>query len=210
MIRPIFALILVGGLVCACRRGPDVVDPGPVPPAEPYVDGLMPLSHWGVGPIRRDTYFERPVIAQLFPKAHVRDAVIRIAPDETRDAIVVEHAGAPMLEIDDYDGQKYAPGTNDPLIGNVRLVGGPVLGPRGETLGMGWKAAGFDLSQCEIGTGRVKNAMVCARRGEGAITYVFEIPGWDSVEFPPQSQLRSTAYLREIVWTPPSAPKPRP
>jgi hypothetical protein len=203
MIRSLTALLVLAGLVCACRRGPEPVHPGPVPPAEPYVGGFMPLSHWGVGPIRRDTYFERPVIARLFPKSHVRDAVIQIAADETRDAIIVEHAGLPMLEIDDFDGPKYAPGTDDPLIGNVRLVGGPVLGPAGETLGMGWKAAGFDLSQCEVGTGRQNHAVVCARRGEGAITYVFAVPGWDSIEFPPRSRLRDTAYLREIVWTPP-------
>jgi hypothetical protein len=202
MIRSITALFVLAGLVCGCRPGPDAVHFGPPPPVTPYVGGLMPLSHWGVGPIRRDTYFERPVIAALFPKSKVRDAVVSVAPDETLDAIIVEHAGAPMLEIDDYDGVRYAPGTDDPLIGDVRLVGGPVLGPGGEVLGMGWKAAGFDLSQCEIGQRRAQNAMVCARRGEGAITYVFEVPGWDSVEFPPISQLRASAYLREIVWTP--------
>ena len=203
MIRWMTVFFLLAGLVCACRRGPEPVHPGPVPPAEPYVDGIMPLSHWGVGPIRRDTYFEHPVIARMFPRAHVRDTTVQIAPDETRDVIIVEHNGATMLEIDDYNGEKYAPGTDDPLIGNVRLEGGPVLGPGGETIGMSWKAAGFDLSQCETGTGRQNNAMVCARRGEGAITYVFEVPGWDSSEFPPLSRLRDTAYLREIVWTPP-------
>jgi len=203
MIRSLTALLILAGLASACRRPADRVDHGPVPPAVPYTGGLMPLSHWGVGPIRRDTYFESPVIAPMFPRASVRDSTVQIAPDESLADIVVEQDGARILEIDDYDGIKTAPGTDDPLIGNVRLVGGPVRGPGGERLGMSWRDARFDLSQCEMGSGRQDNALVCARRGEGAITYVFAVPGWDSIEFPPESRLRATAYLREIVWTPP-------
>jgi hypothetical protein len=201
MIRSATALLILAALA-GCRRPADRVDYGPAPPAVPYSGGLMPLSHWGVGPIRRTTYFESPVIAALFPKAVVRDSTVQIETDESLADILVEQNGTRILEIDDYDGIKYAPGTDDPLIGNVRLVGGPVRGPGGETLGMSWRDARFDLSQCEIGEGRQKNALVCARRGEGAITYVFETPNWDSIEFPPASRLRDT-YLREIVWTPP-------
>ena len=68
------------------------------------------------------------------------------------DGITVEQDGAPLLEID--DGTRSAPGTDDPLIGQVRAIGGPVVGPRGEKLGLRWPEARFDLTQCEIGEDR--------------------------------------------------------
>lgn len=156
---------------------------------------------WGVGPIRDGVYFESPRIRELFPLAQVRDEVAQIAPDETRDVITVSQGGVELLEI--VDGYSNYPGTDDPMIGRVRLVGGPVRGAHGETLGMSWTKAGFDLSQCEVGEGRDVNTVVCARAQEGAVTYIFVIPGWDSEEVPPESLLRAKGYLKTIAWTPP-------
>ena len=82
-------------------------------------------------------------------------------------------------------------------------MGGPVIGPNGETLGMSWTAAKFDLSQCEIGVLEDRNRVICARRGEGAITYIFAVPGWDSEEVPSTSMMRKVGFLKEFVWTPP-------
>ena len=164
------------------------------------------MGQWGIGPIRADTFFERDVIHHLFPKARVKDVMLRVTPDETLDAIVVKQGGTEMLEID--DGDATAPGTDDPLIGKVRALNGPVIGPRGESLGMSWTAAGFDLSACEIGVGRDRNTVICARRGEGAITYYFTVPTWDSEEVPPESLMRKAAYLKEMVWSPPPPSTP--
>lgn len=206
MIRPLSATILAIGLLAACARDTGGAG-GQVPPAHPYLAGWMPLAHWGVGPIRAGTYFERPVIQALFPQAKVRDSFYQIAPDTTLSTIIVLQDGAQILEID--DGTTYAPGTDHPLIGKVRLTGGPVRGPRDERIGMGWREAGFDLSQCELGEARQINTLVCARRGEGAITYVFGVHGWESeVDFPPEPMLRAKGYLREIVWTPPPHLRP--
>lgn len=180
---------------CAPRRD------APPPPAIAYAGGLLTAAEWGVGPIRAGTFFESPRIRELFPRAQVKDAEVRIAPDETRAVITVEQDGAQLLEI--VDGFSNFPGTDDPMIGKVRLVGGPVRGAHGETLGMSWKAAGFDLSQCEIGEERDRNSVICARANEGAVTYIFAAPGWDSEEVPPESLLRSKGYLKTIVWTPP-------
>ncbi|HEY2660295.1 MAG TPA: DUF1131 domain-containing protein [Caulobacteraceae bacterium] len=181
----------------ACSRAPEPA----APPVTPYQSGPLTAAEWGVGPIRATTFFEGPPIRDLFPRAVVKDGEVRIAPDETRGVITVTQDGAELLEI--VDGFSNFPGTDDPRIGSVRLVGGPVRGPHGETLGMGWKASGFDLSQCELGTDRDSDAMICARPHEGAVTYVFALPGWHSMEFPPDSLLRSKGFLRTIVWTPP-------
>jgi hypothetical protein len=91
------------------------------------------------------------------------------------------------------------------MIGSVRAIGGPVEGPHGERLGLAWRAARFDLSECEIGSGRDRNTVFCARPGEGAVTYQFAVPGWDSEEVPPASLMRKGAYIKAIIWTPPPA-----
>lgn len=195
MTRRPFALFLLLTLA-ACAQPAEA----PAPPARPYLGGVLTAEPWGVGPIRWNTYFESPRIQDLFPKAVVRDDEVRIADDETRAVITVSQDGVQLLEI--VDGYGDFPGTDDPRIGTVRLVGGDVRGPHGERLGMGWKDSGFDLSQCELGVERDRDAMICARPSEGQVTYVFAIPGWKSMEFPPDSLLRAKGFLRTIVWKP--------
>ena len=196
-------LVSLAGL-SACGVADIRLGGGGEPKPEAYQSGLIQIGRWGVGPIRADTYFESPMIQSLFPKAKVRDVTLQVAPDETMAGVTVSQDGAQILEIDDGDGE--APGTDDPLIGKVRAVGGPVTGPGGETLAMSWTAARFDLSQCEIGVDRDRNTVICARRGEGAVTYLFAVPGWDSEEVPPESIMRRVAYLKQIIWTPPPPP----
>ena len=119
--------------------------------------------------------------------------------------IIVKQGGTAMLEID--DGTRNAPGTDDPMIGAVRALGGPVVGPGGERIGMSWRAARFDLSDCEIGVDRDSDSVICARPGAGAVTFYFATPGWDSSELPPPGRLDRAGYLTAMVWTPPPPPK---
>jgi hypothetical protein len=203
MIRPLTVVLLLAGLLAACGDGADVTG-GPAPPQTPYRFGTIRMGHWGMGPIRETTYFELPQIQPLFPRAKVEAVTLQISHDETRDGITVVQDGTELLEID--DGLGDYPGTDDPMIGQVRAVGGPIKGPSGETLGMSWKAARFDLSQCEIGVDRDRNTVICARQGEGAVTFQFAVPGWDSEEMPPEQLMRKAAYLKTIIWTPPPLP----
>jgi hypothetical protein len=208
MTRPItvvLSLALLAGL-SACSGGDGRFSGGPEPRQEPYRFGPLHVGHWGIGPIRADTYFESPVIRDLFPNARVKDVKVKLADDDSEDGITVSQGGVEVLEIDDSTIDTGP--DQDPPIGQVRAVGGPIVGPSGETLGMSWNAAGFDLSQCEIGVERDRNTVICARRGEGAITYYFAVPTWDSEEVPPESLLRKVGYLKAIVWTPPPPPSP--
>jgi hypothetical protein len=202
MTRAIAVVLSAAWLAGACS--PSAPPPRP-PRAVPYRSGPLAIQVWGIGPIRRMTYFESPVIRQLFPTADVEDATVRISFDETRAAVTVARDGVEMLEID--DGTSYAPGTDDPLIGQVRAVGGPVVGPGGERIGMTWKAAHLDLSQCEIGVDRDRDTVICARPRAGAVTFYFAVPGWGSEELPPPGLLDRVGYLKAIVWTPAAAPR---
>ncbi len=122
-------------------------------------------------------------------------------------AIAVTQDGTQLLEIDDGTGN--APGTNDPLIGQVRVLAGPVVGPYGERLGLAWRDAKMDLSECEVGVERDANTVICARPGEGAVMYQFAgARKWDSEEMPPDLVLRRAGgYIKvTTIWTPPATP----
>jgi hypothetical protein len=200
MIRPATALLIAAVLLQACAPSPLKQAAAPKPAA--YSSGPIAVGVWGVGPIRQTTYFEAPRIQELFPLAKVSDATVRVSDDETMAVITVAQNGADMLEIDDGTGN--APGTTDPMIGAVRVIGGPAQGPEGERLGLRWGDSHFDLSECDLGAERDRNTVFCARPGEGAITYQFAVPGWDSEEIPPASLLRKVGYVKAIVWTPPA------
>lgn len=175
----------------------------PEPSAKPYLDGPLIVGLKGMGPIRATTYFEAPRIRDIFPQARLEESIVQIDPLDPKDTlndIIVYHGDAPMLEID--DGTRNAPGTDDPLVGQVRAVGGPVVGPRGERVGMAWRDAHFDLTQCEIGEKHQRGCIVCARPHEGSVTYIFALPGWNPADLPSPSMLNRRGYLREMVWTP--------
>lgn len=198
MIRHAALLLLAAASAGCARRAPP--EP-PEPAAAPYAGGPIQVGRWGVGPIRALTYFESPRIRELFPSAVVTDGTARVSDDEVEAIITVAVDGVTELEID--DGTRNAPGTDDPLIGRVRAVGPRVRGPGGERVGMSWRDAGFDLSQCEIGVERDASAAICARQGDGQVTYRFVVPGRDSEELPSPSELRAKGYLSQILWTPP-------
>jgi hypothetical protein len=201
MIRPPTVVLALAMLLGACAPSPQ--SEGAAPKPSPYRSGPLSIGVWGVGPIRATTYFEAPRIQELFPSAQVGDGTSRISNDETTAVIAVNLKGVRVLEID--DGTTNAPGTTDPMIGSIRAIGGPVLGPHGERLGLAWRDAHMDLSECEVGVDRDANTVICARPGEGAVTYQFAVPGWDSEEMPPSSLLRKGAYIMAIIWTPPPA-----
>jgi hypothetical protein len=201
MNRP-FTAILAAAALAACAPSP--MKETAAPKAQPYQSGPIPVGEWGVGPIRTTTYFESARIRALFPLAEIRDTTVRIAPDETTAAITVTQGGVEALEIDNGTGD--APGAKDPTIGSVRVLAGSVVGPHGERLGLLWRDAKMDLSECEVGVERDANTVICARPGEGAMMYQFAAPGWDSEEMPPDSLLRRGGYIKAIIWTPPAAP----
>ncbi len=202
MNRPFTAVLGAGAVLAACTPSPQKEPPAPK--AAPYRAGPLLVGAWGVGAIRTSTFFEAARIRELFPLADVRDATVRISHDETMAAILVNQSGQPLLEID--DGTSNVPGTNDPMIGQVRAIGGPVSGPHGERLGLSWRAAKVDLAECEVGVERDANTVICARPGEGSVTYQFAVPGWDSEEMPPDSLVHRVAYIKAIIWTPPAPP----
>jgi hypothetical protein len=172
----------------------EVPKSGPVAIAvTPYVGGPLRVRADGVGPITGETAFDLPTIKALFPKAVVKSAFIHVGEGPPGPIITVEQDNVPLLEI----GKGVEGG-----IGEIRLAGGPVEGPKGEALLGKWADLGFDIAQCRAGEGRTVNQTVCVRPEAPTVSYVFGVPGWTKGGLPPVDVLKAKGQLNEFVWRP--------
>jgi hypothetical protein len=167
---------------------------GPVAIAvKPYVGGPLRVRADGVGPITEATAYDAPTITALFPKAVVKSAFIHAGEGPPGPIITVEQDNVPLLEI----GKDSEGG-----IGEIRLAGGPVEGPKGEALLAKWADLGFDITQCRAGSGRTVNQTVCVRPEAPTVSYVFGVPGWTGGGLPSVEALKAKGQLNEFVWRP--------
>jgi hypothetical protein len=172
----------------------EVPKSGPVAIAvTPYVGGPLHVRADGVGPITGETAFDEATIKALFPKAVVKSAFIHVGEGPPGPIITVEQDNVPLLEI----GKGVEGG-----IGEIRLAGGPVQGPKGEALLAKWADLSFDIAQCRAGEGRTVNQTVCVRPEAPTVSYVFGVPGWTKGGLPPVETLRAKGQLNEFVWRP--------
>jgi hypothetical protein len=174
--------------------GSEVPKSGPVAIAvTPYVGGPLHVRADGVGPITGETAFDLATIKALFPKAVVKSAFIHTGEGPPGPIITVEQDNVPLLEI----GKGSEGG-----IGEIRLAGGPVEGPKGEALLGKWADLSFDIAQCRAGEGRTVNQAVCVRPEAPTVSYVFGVPGWTKGGLPPVEVLKAKGQLNEFVWRP--------
>ena len=172
----------------------EVPKSGPVAVAvTPYVGGPLHVRADGVGPITGETAFDEATIKALFPKAVVKSAFIHTGEGPPGPILTVDQDNVPLLEIG-----KGAEGG----IGEIRLAGGPVEGPKGEALLAKWGDLGFDITQCRPGEGRTVNQTVCVRPEAPTVAYVFGVPGWAKGGLPPVDVLKAKGQLNEFVWRP--------
>lgn len=211
MIRSAAPSLLALALLAACGEpatppppadAPVVRPPPPVtatpvvaPAAEPWTTGELKITPGGVGPLSAATPLERDAVLALFPEARVEPSFLHFG-EQTWPQVTVEQGDALGLAI-----IEPRPGERE-----VRVTAGQAVGPNGETLMAKWPDAGFELAHCEAGQGRDVNAVVCRRPDLPQIAYVFAVPGWTQPTMPPPETLARTAFIREIVWTPPAGP----
>jgi hypothetical protein len=176
------------------QTGAETPKSGPVAIAVvPYTGGPLQVRADGVGPITGATAFDLPTIKVLFPKSTAKSAFIHTGEGPPGPIITVDQGDTPLLEIG-----KGAEGG----IGEIRMAGGPVLGPKGEALLAKWADLGFDIAQCRAGEGRTVNQTVCVRPEAPTVAYVFGVPGWTGKGLPPVETLKAKGQLNEFVWRP--------
>ncbi|MBC7668749.1 MAG: DUF1131 family protein [Gemmatimonadaceae bacterium] len=192
-------------LLAACGPAKQAQTTAPPPSAEtpksgpvavatvPYNGGPLEVRADGVGPITGATAFDMPTIAALFPKAVVKSAFIHTGEGPPGPIITVEQDNVPLMEIGKGP---------DGGIGEIRLAGGPVRGPKGEALLGKWADLSFDIAQCRAGEGRTVNQTVCVRPEAPSVAYVFGAPGWTKGGLPPIETLKAKGQLNEFVWRP--------
>ena len=166
----------------------------------PYESGPLALDEYSVGPIMAPTEFSLDAIKPRFPKAEVKAAFLGDGDGSPIPIITVEQ-GAGRLEIQANPGSY--------TVGDIRVMGGTPMGPRGETLLMKWADADLDPPRCWMGKERDVHAVICTQPGEPVLRYVFGVPGWTQDTLPPVETLRQKAVLREFIWKgggPPARP----
>ncbi len=90
-------------------------------------------------------------------------------------------------------------------VGAILAQGGPVVGPRGETLMSPFPSLGFKAGDCVIGADRFIGAALCRRAPGDALAYVIgrrgELTG-NPGDTPDSAQL-ADGFLREFLWQAP-------
>jgi hypothetical protein len=122
----------------------------------PYTGGPLPVRAEGVGPITAETAFDLPTIKALFPKAVVEQAFLHFGSGPAQPIINVEQNQIPLMEISK---------SEDGDLGEIRLAGGDVRGPKDETLLTKFSSLAFDIKNCRAGEGRdVNGVSACGPR----------------------------------------------
>jgi hypothetical protein len=192
MRKPIALLAL--GLIAAC--GPKAQEPQ-APPSAPMVAAPESFlaGEAGIGPITAQAPFEAAAMETLFPGAHV-EASVMMDRDGEYPILTVMGAGlSVILEVDGGDAGR---------ITAVRVLGGRVRGPSGETLMTPWAALAFEPQDCAPGQNRELAALVCRRPAAPNLAYIIGIRGWSGPGTPAPEKLTADGFLREMLWTPPA------
>ena len=199
---PLIALLALA----ACGKPAEQQPTAPVAPATeatlpadaPKAAPAWTASNDGVGPITARTAFDRAAIAALFPGSEVKSAFISLEGDSYA-IVTVNGPDALVLEV--------MQGTNTGEIGSILAQGGPVVGPRGETLMAPFASLGFKAGDCLIGADRFSGAALCRRSPADALAYVVGAPGelaGNPGDAPDAAVLAEKGFLREFLWQQPT------
>lgn len=168
-----------------------------LPADAPRAQPAWTVSADGVGPISGKTPFDRQTIAALFPESEVRSAFVNL---EGEQYPVITVTGPDELSIEVMGD------TANGRIDSIHAEGGPVIGPRGETLTTPFPALGLKAADCVIGADRLAGLALCRRPGTTTPAYVISAPGQLSGnvgDTPDSGELTSKGVLHGLLWQAP-------
>lgn len=204
MIRPLSLIALLALAACGQPAEPQPTAPvaaateATLPADAPRATPAWTASVEGVGPITAKTAFSREAIAALFPGSEVKSAFISLEGDEY-PIVTVNGPDDLVLEV--------MGGANKGEIGSILAQGGPVVGPRGETLMAPFASLGFKAGDCVIGADRFSGAALCRRAPADALAYVIGASGelkGNPGDAPNAAALDEKGFLREFLWQRPA------
>lgn len=202
MIRHLPLIALLG--LAACGKPAEQQPTAPVaaateatlPADAPKAAPAWTASNDGVGPITVATAFDRAAVVALFLDSEVKTAFLSEEGTQTPILTVFgpEELGLELKQASRGSG-----------VGTILAQGGPVVGPRGETLMSPFPSLGFKAADCVIGADRFIGAALCRRAPGDALAYVIgrrgELTG-NPGDAPDSAQL-ADGFLREFLWQAP-------
>lgn len=203
MIRHLPIIALLG--LAACGKPAEQQPTAPVAPATeatlpadaPKATPAWTASNDGVGPITAATAFNPQAIAALFPESEVKTAFLS---EEGTQVPIITVFGPQEL------GLELKQAAKGPNVGAILAQGGPVVGPKGETLMAPFPSLGFKAGDCVIGADRFGDAALCRRAPGDALAYVIGARGGltgNPGDAPDSAQL-ANGFLREFLWQAPT------
>lgn len=200
MIRHLPLIALLGLAACGKPAEPQPTAPvaaateATIPADAPKATPAWTVSDQGVGPITGATAFDRDVIAALFPDSEVRTAVVNLEGDDY-----------PTITISGQDGLSIEVMEDKGRIYSIMAEGGPVIGPRGETLMTPFPALGLKADDCVMAADRLSGSALCRRPGTATPAYVIGAPDRLSgnVGDTPLAAELAKGSLRGLLWQAP-------
>lgn len=203
LLAPTLAAVLA---LAACGQASDKAPAAA--PVQPATEATLPAdagaqapawsaSAAGVGPITAETAFTVEAIKALFPDSQVEAAFLS---EEGMQTPIITVNGPQELVLELKEGM--TPGK----VGVILAQGGPVVGPRGETLMTGWSSLGLKAEDCIIGADRFSGAALCRRADAPTLAYVMGAPGelaGNPGDVPSAATLQEKGFLREFLWQAP-------
>lgn len=205
--HPLLAPTLAVGLLLASCGQASEKTPATAP-VQPATEATLPAdaaaqapawtaSAAGVGPVTAETDFTREAIAALFPQSEVKTAFLS---EEGMQVPIITVNGPQELVLEIKEGM--TPGK----VGVIRAQGGPVVGPRGETLMAGFGGLDLKAADCVIGADSFSGAALCRRADTPTLAYVIgargELAG-NPGDTPDAAALQDKGFLREFLWQAP-------
>lgn len=191
LLRAIVVAAALAASGCSAIMGDDTLMASP-PPSEAGAGGMRFTAN-GIPGVSAATSFSKSAIEAALPGFQVSPVTMATERSESVGALAAFRDGLQIYQI--------LPGKSGG-IGAIHAVSERLVGPNGERIGMSFRDAHLDRSDCREGTGNWLGMPICQARKAPGITLVFAIPGYISPSGLPDKATLDGAILQRMIWTP--------
>lgn len=176
----------------------------PFSQSDPYTGGgydtplpkpVMKFTADTAGPLGPSPAFSQAEVQARLPGYQTASAETAHEDKVTR-TLAVLHDGQQALQLFKGSGGR---------VSEIHAVSGIVAGPNNEQVGMSFRQAGMQRSNCRVGRNYWRGMAICPSKAASNVKLVFALPGYRGPfnKMPPESAI-GDATLQKFVWIPKS------